>query len=226
MPAAQITNPYGAFGLRGTGTGVGWEGAVTVEVQTRSTDIAPESAGSTVGPFRTILPGMVVTPTFATSSFYPKGLAVAAASDPGQLPFGIAAERISAFWGATGSTGLNSDIRQGPNNQVGSVIVYGLAYAMFASTDNPGAGDKAVPAYVVVATTDQSLFSASCHFGLCALSTSMPSSTATGGGITPTTGQNGYMNPIGIAFTSMGGISVTAATSGPQLYPIYVKQGV
>ncbi len=223
MPAGAITNPYGAFGLPGPGTGAGWEGAVTIEAQTRSTDIAPESAGSTVGPFRTIQPGMVVTPTFATSSFYPRGLAVAAASDPTQLPIGIAAEPITAFWGATGSTGLNSDIRRGPQNQVGSVIIYGLAYAMFASTDNPGAGDKAVPAYVVVATTDQSLFTASCHFGLCALSTAMPSSTT--GNVTPTTGQNGYMNPIGIAFTSKGGIAATTAATSPMLYPVFVKPG-
>jgi len=225
MPNAQITNPYGAFGQPGAGVGGGYEGALTVEAQTRSTALDPASAGSTDGNFRTIKAGMVVTGTFPSSSFYPQGLAVAAATGPGQLPFGIATENITAFWGSTGSTGAVKV--QSPNNQVGGVAIYGVVYAMFASTAHPGAGDVGIPAYVTIATTSQSLFNASCHFGLCSLSSGpIVSSTIASGGITPSTLQNVAANVVGIAFTSQGGQSVvTSNTSGPQLYPIYaIKQ--
>lgn len=222
MPVGSIPNPYGAFGTPGLGVGAGFEGAVTIEAQTRSTQLNPASAGSTDGNFRTISAGMVVNATFPSSSFYPQGLAVNASTGPNQLPFAVASESIQAFWGTTGSTG--AEVRRQPNNQSGSLVVYGVAYAMFASTAHPGAGDVGIPAYVTIATTSQSLFTASCHFGLCSLSSGpIVSSTIASAGITPSTLQNVAANVVGIAFTSQGGQSVTAATSGPQLYPIFVK---
>ena len=223
MPNAQITNPYGAFGLPGAGVGGGYEGALTIEAQTRSTALNPASAGSTDGNFRTISAGMVVTPTLPSSSFYPQGVAVAASTGPNQTNLGIAVETIQAYWGTTGSTGVNKVTS--PNNQVGGVAVYGVAYAMFASTSHPGAGDVAMPAYAVISTTSQSLFAASCHFGLlaCVSSTQFPSST-TANTNAPSTLQNSAMNVVGICFTSAGGQSnIAGYSSGPQLYPIIVK---
>ncbi len=225
MPNAQITNPLGAYGAPGTGPGGGFEGALTVEAQTRSTALNPASAGSTDGNFRTIQAGMVVTATFPSSSFYPQGLAVAAATGQNQVPFGIATETIQAFWGSTGSTGAVKV--QAPNNQQGGVAIYGVCYAMFASTDNPGAGDKAMPAYAVIATSSTSLFNASCHFGLLSVTTGpIVSSTIAVSGIIPATSFT-PMNIIGIAFTSQGAVnSVVGATTSPQLYPILVKAGL
>ncbi len=215
MPAPQITNPYGAMGVPGAGTGAAYMGTVTVEAQTRSTALDPTAAGSTVGPFRTILAGMVVTPTLATSSFYPAGTVVDASTGLNQVVLGIAAENISAFAGTTGSTG--ADKRTSVNDQSGSIVTYGVCYAMFASTDNPGAGDKAIPAYVTIATTSASLFTASCHFGLVSLSTWIRSTA-----VIPAT-SIGAMNTVGIAYTSKGGINALAGVStGPQLYPIFV----
>ncbi len=222
MPNAQITNPLGAYGQPGLGVGAGWEGALTIEAQTRSTALNPASAGSTDGNFRTILAGMVVTPTLPSSSFYPQGVAVAASTGPNQTNMGIAVENIQAFWGSTGSTGAVKV--QAPNNQQGGVAIYGVAYAMFASTSHPAAGDVGVPAYAVIATTSQSLFNASCHFGLCAIvsATNFPSSTTVNTNA-PSTLQNAPMNVVGICFTSQGVQSATAATSGPQIAPIIVK---
>ncbi len=222
MPDPQITNPLGAYGLPGQGVGAQL-GAFTVEAQTRSTQLNPTSAGSTDGNFRTILAGMVVTPLFGSSTttvlgFYNNSaVTVNACTGLAQVAFGIAAENISSYWGSTGSTGAVKV--QSPQDQQGQVITYGVAYAMFASTQHPGAGDKAVPAYVTIATTSDSLFAATCHFGLCALSTLGISAS-----VFPTTSA-GPSNIVGIAYTSMGGISVTAATSGPQLYPIMVRPG-
>ncbi len=217
MPSPQITNPLGAYGLPGPGTG-GQFGGVTIEAQTRSTALNSNSAGSTDGNFRTILAGMVVTPSLASSSYYGQGTwVVQATTGLAQVAGGIALENISAYWGSTGSTGAVKV--QSPQDQQGSVMTYGVAYAMFASTQHPGAGDKAVPAYVTIATTSDSLFAATCHFGLCALSTLGISAS-----VFPTTSA-GPSNIVGIAYTSLGGISVTAATSGPQLYPIMVRPG-
>lgn len=216
MPAPQITNPYGAFGLPGAGVGAGYDGCLTLEAQSRSTALNAASAGSTDGNFRTILAGMVVTPTLATSSFYPAGVVVDASTGLNQLALGIAAENIQAYWGTTGSTG--AERRTSPNDQSGSVVTYGVTYAMFTSTDNPGAGDKAIPCFVTIATTSASLFTASCHFGLCALSTWVRSTA-----VIPAT-SIGSMNTVGIAFTSKGGINaLTGVSTGPQLYPIFVQ---
>ncbi len=223
MPNAQITNPLGAYGQPGLGVGGGFEGAITIEAQTRSTALNPASGGSTDGNFRTIQAGMVVNATLPSSSFYPQGIAVNASTGPNQLGFGIAAETIQAYWGSTGSTGAVKV--QAPNNQQGGVVVYGVAYAMFASTNHPGAGDAGMPAYVVIATSSQSLFNATCHFGLCAVSTgNIVSSTIATNGISPSTLQNVAGNVVGIAFTSQGGLNAIAGLStGPQLYPIFVK---
>ena len=225
MPNAQITNPLGALGVPGTGPGGGFEGALVVEAQTRSTQLDPASAGSTDGNFRTIKAGMVVTATFPSSSFSPQGLVVSAATGQNQVPFGIATEDIKAFWGSTGSTG--SVKVQAPNNQQGNVAIYGVVYAMFASTDNPGAGDKAMPAYAIIATSSTSLFNASCHFGLLSVTTGpIVSSSIGASGIVPGTSPT-PMNIIGIAFTSQGGINaVSGLSTGPQLYPILVKPGL
>ena len=226
MPVGSIPNPYGAFGNPGAGVGAGYEGAVTLEAQTRSTALDPTSAGSTDGNFRTIKAGMVVTPTLASSSFYAAGLAVSAATGPNQLALGIAAENITAFWGTTGSTG--AEVRRSSNQQSGSIVTYGVCYAMFASTAIPGAGDIAFPAAAVIATSSQSLFSASCHFGLLALSSAITASSTPGvGGIVPSTLQNLPSTVVGIAFTSLGGQNaITGVSSGPQLYPIIVKAGL
>lgn len=214
MPVGQISNPYGAYGQT-PGPGAGLGGAVTVEAQTRSTALNSGSAGSTDGNFRTILAGMVVTPTQATSSFYPAGMVVDASTGLNQVVLGIAAENIQAYWGTTGSTGAEK--RTSPNDQSGSIVTYGVAYAMFASTDHPGAGDKAIPCYVTIATTSASLFTASCHFGLCALSTWVPSTA-----VVPAS-SIGALNTVGIAFTSKGGQNAVAGFStGPQLYPIWI----
>ncbi len=218
MPSPQITNPLGAYGIA-PGPGGGLEGGLTAECQTRSTQLNPTSAGSTDGNFRTILAGMVVTPVFATSSFYGQSvLTVNATTGLAQTAFGIALENIQAYWGTTGSTGAGPKVTA-PADQQGSVMYAGVCYAMFASTQHPGAGDKAVPAYVTIATTSDSLFAATCHFGLCALSTLGISAS-----VFPTTSV-GPSNIVGIAYTSQGGISATAATSGPQLYPIWVRPG-
>ncbi len=218
MPSPQITNPLGAFGIP-PGPGAGLEGGVTVEAQTRSTQLNAASAGSTDGNFRTISAGMVVTPVFATSSYYGQGtFLVNAATGLAQLAAGIAVENIQAFWGTTGSTGAVKI--QGPADQQGSVMTYGVCYALFTSTDNPGASDKAVPAYVTIATTSASLMTASCHFGLCALSTWGISAS-----VFPTS-SIGPTNIVGIAYTSQGAInSVVGATTSPQLYPILVRPG-
>ena len=214
MPAPQITNPYGAFGQTPT-VGAGWEGTLTLEAQSRSTALDPASAGSTEGTFRTIKAGMVVTPTLATSSFYPSGLTVDASTGLAQAVLGIAAENISSYWGTTGSTGAEKVTSR--NDQSGSIVTYGPVYAMFASTDHPGAGDKAIPCYVTIATTSASLFTASCHFGLCALSTWVRSTA-----VIPASSVNA-MNTVGIAFTSKGGQNaLTGVSTGPQLYPIWV----
>ncbi len=218
MPAPQITNPYGAMGVPGAGTGAAFEGTLTLEAQSRSTALNSNSAGSTDGNFRTILAGMVVTPTLATSSFYPAGVVVDASTGLAQFALGIAAENIQAYWGTTGSTG--AERRTSPNDQSGSIVTYGVTYAMFASTQHPGAGDKGVPAFVTIATTSDSLFNASCHWGLCALSTLGISAS-----VFPTTSA-GPSNIVGIAFTSKGGINAIAGLStGPQLYPIMVRPG-
>ncbi len=225
MPAGQISNPLGAYGQPGLGTGAGFEGSVYLEAQTRSTALNPASAGSTDGNFRTIQAGMVVTASFPTSSFYPQGLVVNASTGRAQLPFGIAGETIQAYWGSTGSTGAVKV--QAPNNQQGGVVVYGVAYALFASTAHPGAGDVGIPAYVTIATSSESLFNATCHFGLCSLSSAaiLASSAATGG-ITPSTLTAGFVasNIVGVAFTSQGGLNGTGiGSTGPQLYPIFVR---
>lgn len=223
MPTPLIPNPLGAFGLPGsTGASAGFSGPLTQELQTRSTALDPASAGSTVGPFRTIAAGMVVTPTFASSSQYPAALCINAASHNNQYPLGIAVENISAYWGATGSTGAQKV--QQAQNQMGSIATYGLVYGMFCSTAHPGAGDVGLPAYAVIATTSQSLFNASCHYGLLALSTAnIVSSTIAASGIGPSTLLTAFTaaNVVGICYTSQGGFSVTASnTSGPQMYPV------
>ncbi len=218
MPSPQITNPLGAYGVPGPGTG-GQFGGLTIEAQTRSTQLNPASAGSTDGNFRTIQAGMVVTPVFVSSSYYGQGtLTVNASTGLAQMAVGIALENISAFWGSTGSTGAVKI--QAPADQQGEVMTYGVCYALFTSTDNPGASDKAVPAYVTIATTSASLMTASCHFGLCALSTWGISAS-----VFPTS-SIGPTNIVGIAYTSQGAInSVVGATTSPQLYPILVRPG-
>ncbi len=224
MPVGQIPNPLGALGSPGLGVGAGFEGALYVEAQTRSTQIDQASAGSTDGNFRTIKAGMVVSAALPSSSFYPQGLAVNASTGRAQMPFGIASENITAFWGTTGSTG--AEVRRAPNNQQGAVVIYGVAYAMFASTAHPGAGDVAIPAYATIATTSESLFLATCHYGLLSLSSSaIASSTIAGSGVGPSTLTAGFTaaNVVGICFTSQGGQNAIAGySSGPQLYPIFV----
>ena len=225
MPVAQISNPYGAYG-QAPGPGAGLSGCVFVEAQTRSTALDPGSAGSTDGNFREIKAGHAVTTLFAASSFYSVGTYVVnAATGVNQLVLGVAAENIDAFAGSTGSTGAVK--RQSPQQPVGAIITYGIAYAMFCATDNPGAGVVALPAYVMIATTSQSAFNASCHFGLCALSSStvgvvgQSGNGVAGGSSAPTS-----MTLVGIAYTSLGAVnSVVGVATSPQLYPIMVKQG-
>jgi hypothetical protein len=156
---------------------------------------------------------------FGTSSFYGAApVIVSAATGLAQLAFGIAMENIQSFWGTTGSTGAVKV--QSPADQQGSVMTYGVCYALFASTDNPGAGDKAVPAYVTIATTSSTLMNATCSFGLCALSTLGISAS-----VFPTS-SIGPANIVGIAYTSQGALnSIVGATTSPQLFPIMVRPG-
>ncbi len=216
MPVGQISNPLGAFGLPGPGAGAAMEGPLTIEAQNRSTTLDPLSGGATDGLFRTIRAGMVVSPVYGSSGFYGAApMAVTPTTGFNQITLGIAAEDITSFGGTTNSTGQEKPTTK--NQQVGSVIVYGVAYAMFCSTDHPGAGDKQLPAYVQWASTTLSILQASCSFGLCALSTEVISTA-----VVPTSTHN-LMNLVGIAYTSKGGLNATVgASTGPQLYPIIV----
>jgi hypothetical protein len=197
MPAPQIVNPLGAFGFTPPDIPAG---SLTVEVQNNST--------------RDINRGECVKVSMASSSFYPLTWAVSATTGPldGATVLGVAGELIQSVAATTATTGAVSN--QAPRRAVGSVIVYGLAFAKVISP--PGTGTP-LPNYLAIGTTSVTGgIGSSANFGV-----AMATSTAITTGLIASSSLPVSGAIVGIAFSSVAAVSTL--TTSTDLYPVMVR---